>query len=237
MQFVRAAVEKIEERRTILGELLNSGHPAIVVCLNEGILLMAENVNRRQNKIAKIYDRIAFIGCGKGTDFYAIMAALATNADIEGMNFSPGDVSVDDLKRITAQILSHSFHDIYSHPLKAQVVLAEISPDPAKDVIFKVDFEGTVYESTTYLVLGGKPNSEQKEQGMADRQQEINDFLKDFYRRDLTLNQTAKALLPLLNSDGNVRVEAVVLLRELVLAHRFNKVYQEFDLRQLRGEE
>ena len=119
-----------------------------------GILLCAENPSSTLHKIAEIYDRIAFAGVGKYNEFDQLRKFGVRTADLTGYQFSREDVNASSLANQYAQMIGQIFtHDM--KPLEVEILVAEVSADPADDELFHILYDGTVMDEDRFSVLGG----------------------------------------------------------------------------------
>src|SRR6202045_658824 len=107
---------------------------------DEGILLAAENPSEVLHKISEIYDRIAFAGVGKYSEFDALRRAGVQFADVRGYQYSREDVDARSLANAYAQVLTQVFtHDI--KPLEVEILVAEVGDASAEDQLFRILFD------------------------------------------------------------------------------------------------
>ena len=69
------------------------GRSIVVLEFADGLLLTAENPSSSLSKISEIYDRIAFAGVGKYSEFENLRKAGIRYADIKGYSYSREDVT------------------------------------------------------------------------------------------------------------------------------------------------
>ena len=139
-----------------------------------GILIVADNPSRTLNKIAEIYDRIAFAAVGKYNEFQMLKVAGVRFADVKGYSFSREDVSAQELANTYAQTLGQVFtHEM--KPYEVELLVAEVGEGVEADhALYHILYDGTVMDEERYSVLGGD----------ADR---IGEALEQEYRDDLDL--------------------------------------------------
>jgi proteasome alpha subunit len=112
-------------------------------------------------KVSEIYDRIAFAGVGRYSEFEQLRIAGVRHADLKGYSFSREDVDARSLANAYAQILNQVFtHEI--KPLEVEILVAEVgdeNPDSHPDQLFHILYDGTVMDETKYSVLGGEADA------------------------------------------------------------------------------
>jgi proteasome alpha subunit len=122
-----------------------------------GILLLAENPFKL-SKIGEIYDRIAFAGVGKFSEFDRLRKMGVQWADVEGYRFSREDVRGKALANLYSQAIGEEFNRS-NKPFEVEIVVAEVG-DPQfagheANVLYQVGFDGTIQDRTGFCVIGG----------------------------------------------------------------------------------
>ena len=131
------------------------GRSLCAVAYNEGILLAAENPSAVLHKIREIYDRIAFAGVGKYSEFDALRRAGVQFADVRGYQYSREDVDARSLANAYAQMMAHTFtNDI--KPLEVEILVVEVGMTAAEDQLFRITFDGVVLDEDHFSVIGGE---------------------------------------------------------------------------------
>ena len=121
----------------------------------EGILLAAENPSEVLHKISEIYDRIAFAGVGKYSEFDALRRAGVQFADVRGYQYSREDVDARSLANAYAQMMAHTFTNEMK-PLEVEILVAEVGFAGGEDQLFRITFDGVVLDEDHFCVLGGE---------------------------------------------------------------------------------
>lgn len=149
------------------------GRSIVVVEFADGLLLTAENPSSSLSKISEIYDRIAFAGVGKYSEFENLRKAGIRYADIKGYSYSREDVTTKSL----ANAYSESIGNIFTSnpkPLEAEILVVEVGHQPLQNEIYHISFDGSITDHRNYAVIGGQ----------ADR---IRTYLQEHYTVDLCL--------------------------------------------------
>src|SRR5437588_3617424 len=136
------------------------GRALIAVRYEGGILICAENPSNTLRKVSEIYDRIAFAGVGRYSEFDQLRIAGVRHADLKGYSFSREDVDARSLANAYAQILNQVFtHEI--KPLEVEILVAEVAtPDGGShDQLYHILYDGTVMDENKYSVLGGEADA------------------------------------------------------------------------------
>ena len=122
-----------------------------------GILCMAENPTTLY-KIGEIYDRIAFAGVGKFSEFDQLRKLGVRYADVKGYSYSREDVQGKAL----ANAYSQAIGDVFTRemkPLEAEVIVAEVG-DPEStgheaNSLYRIQFDGSISDHHGFTVIGG----------------------------------------------------------------------------------
>jgi proteasome alpha subunit len=135
-------LEAIANRREYIRNQLTGGSPVLAASLAEGILLLG--VGTGQSKVFEIFDRQALAGLGHPADLERIRQSIIDAAHLEGFTRAPEDVA---LRRLVGQglgpQLKAAFEQIFAPPFLIRLLLAEVGPTPAGDVLVKLGFDGS----------------------------------------------------------------------------------------------
>jgi len=149
------------------------GRSIVALEYDDGLLLMSENPSASLNKISEIYDRIAFAGVGKYSEFENLRKAGIRYADLKGYSYSRQDVTTKSL----ANAYSETIGAIFTRdpkPLEVEILIVEVGETPAQNEMYHVSFDGTITDRRLLAVIGGQ----------AER---IRIYLQEHYTTDLTL--------------------------------------------------
>lgn len=157
------------------------GKSSITFEFQDGILLMAENPSTL-SKIGEIYDRIAFSGVGKFSEFDQLRKVGVRYADVKGYSYSRDDVRA----RALANAYSQAIGDVFTRelkPLEVEIVVVEVG-DPSlsgheTNAIYRVQFDGSISDHERYCVIGGAAD-------------DMNGFLSSEYRADMPLGDALR---------------------------------------------
>ena len=104
------------------------GRSLAALSYDQGILICAENPSRTLHKVAEIYDRIAFAGVGKFSEFDSLRTQGIRQADLKGYTYSREDVDARSLANAYAQLLGQVFtHEM--KPMEVEILVAEVGVD------------------------------------------------------------------------------------------------------------
>ncbi len=169
--------DKAEYARKGIGR----GKASLTLEYDDGMLLMAENTSSLA-KIGEIYDRIAFAGVGKFSEFDHLRKIGVRYADVKGYSYSRDDVRAKALANAYSQAMGEAFTRELK-PLEVEIVVAEVGdPDLTGhqgSCIYRVQFDGSINDHTGYCVIGG---------GAED----IGSYLKNEYREGLPLGESLR---------------------------------------------
>jgi len=183
---------------------ISRGRAAVACTYVEGVLLCAENPSNTLRKVGEIYDRIAFVGVGKYSEFDQLRIAGVRHADLKGYSFSRDDVDALWLANQYAQILGQYFtHEM--KPLEVEMIVAEIGEEGAADQLFHLLYDGTVMDTRGFMVVGGEADV-------------IRGRMEEGWSQEMTLSEAVSASVSALAGPDRTLVpddlEVAVLSRE-----------------------
>lgn len=154
MPFYVAPEQVMKDRADYARKGIARGRSLIAVTCTDGILICAENPSRTLHKVSEIYDRIAFAGVGKYSEFDSLRTAGVRHADIKGFTYSREDVDARSLANAYAQTLGQVFtHEM--KPMEVEILVAELGATHTGDQLFHILYDGTVVDEEGATVLGG----------------------------------------------------------------------------------
>jgi proteasome alpha subunit len=186
--------DKAEYARKGIGR----GKSSVVMECADGVLLMAENPSSL-SKIGEIYDRIAFSGVGKFSEFDQLRKIGVRYADVKGYSYSREDVRVKALANAYSQAIGDAFTRELK-PLEVEIIVAEVGDDRLagheKNEIYRVQFDGSISDHENYCVIGGAT-------------EDLIAYLDSHYRPNLPLGESVDLGRSALQraSDGHAQVD------------------------------
>ena len=154
------------------------GKSSLVIECSVGILLMAENLSTL-SKIGEIYDRVAFAGVGKFSEFDQLRKIGVRYADIKGYAYSRDDVR----GRALANAYSQAVGDVFSQqlkPLEVEILVAEVGDNTQvgheSNAIYRIQFDGSISDHRGFCVIGGAT-------------EELSNVLRAGYREGIPLGE------------------------------------------------
>ncbi len=166
------------------------GRSVVVLQYTDGIVFVAENPSRSLHKISEIYDRIAFAAVGKYNEFENLRIGGVRYADLRGFTYDRADVTARGLANVYAQTLGTIFSSAAEKPYEVELIVAEVGAAPEDDQIYRLPHDGSIVDEHGSLAVGG--NSDQ-----------INSYLEQRHRDDMTLAEAVKLGMESLARDNN----------------------------------
>ncbi|MER3452279.1 MAG: proteasome subunit alpha [Acidimicrobiia bacterium] len=225
MPFYVAPEQVMKDRADYARKGIARGRALAALVYDDGIVLVSENPSRMLHKISEIYDRIAFAGVGKYSEFDSLRIAGVRHADVKGWQYSREDVDARSLANAYAQILNQIFtHEM--KPMEVEILVAELGVDGAEDQLFHIMYDGTVVDEKDFSVLGGDADA------IADR-------LRETFRPGMTLAEAVRAAVAALAGPDRTltprELEVAVLARSN--GRRAFRRISEAELEQLLGQQ
>ncbi|NNL86972.1 MAG: proteasome subunit alpha, partial [Myxococcales bacterium] len=124
MPFYVSPEQMTQDKAEFARKGIARGRSLVTMEFLDGILLVAENP-LNLSKIGEIYDRIAFAGVGKYSEFDRLRQMGIQYADIQGFRFSREDVRAKALANLYSQTIGDEFNRSIK-PLEVEIVVAEV---------------------------------------------------------------------------------------------------------------
>ncbi len=157
----------IKDRSEYARKGIARGKSVLALGYADGILFLAENPSATLHKVSEIYDRIAFAGVGKYSEFEDLRIAGIRLADLRGYNYGREDVTAKTLANAYSQALSNIF-TTQMKPYEVEILVAQVGERPADSSLFHILFDGSVADEEGFVAMGGKSD-------------DLSDRLKDSY--------------------------------------------------------
>jgi proteasome alpha subunit len=120
----------------------------------DGLLFIAENPSASLHKISEIYDRIAFAGVGKYSEFEDLRIAGVRLADVRGYSYDRDDVKAKDIANAYSQALSNIFTQ-QMKPYEVEILVGEVADDRGHNELYHILFDGSVNDEHGHVAVGG----------------------------------------------------------------------------------
>ena len=160
---------------------ISRGKSIVVLDFEDGVLLMAEN-QTSLSKIGEIYDRIAFAGVGKFSEFENLRKLGIRFADTKGYTYSRDDVRAKSLANAYSQAVGEVFTREMK-PLEVEVIVVEVGDERfvghEKTSIYRVKFDGFISDHHGFCVIGGNVD-------------DVQSVLEQDYREGMPAGEAAK---------------------------------------------
>jgi len=158
MPFYVAPEQVMKDRADYARKNIARGRPLVGCTFAGGILIVAENPSDMLHKVSEIYDRIAFAGVGRYSEFDSLRVAGVRAADLKGFSYSREDVDAKSLASQYAAILNNVFtHEM--KPMEVEILVAEVAAEQAGDRLFHILYDGSVVDEQDFSALGGEADA------------------------------------------------------------------------------
>ena len=170
------------------------GRSVIGLAYTDGLLFISENPSATLHKISEIYDRIAFAGVGKYSEFEDLRIAGIRLADLRGYSYGREDVKARDLANAYSQALSTIFTQ-QMKPYEVEILVGEVDGEVEGTSIYHVLYDGSVNDEHGFVAIGGHA-------------EELTESLKGRYAAGWDLATAVKTTVELLGSQESRTIEA-----------------------------
>ena len=161
----------------------------------DGLLFIAENPSATLHKISEIYDRVAFAGVGKYSEFEELRISGVRLADLRGYSYGREDVKAKDLANAYSQALSTIFTQ-QMKPFEVEILVGEVSDgDGGRNELYHVLFDGSVNDEHGFVGVGGHA-------------EELTTAIKEAYASDWDLPAAVREAVKAISSAEGRQVEA-----------------------------
>jgi proteasome alpha subunit len=210
MPFYVAPEQLMKDRHDYARKGIVRGKPVV------GILFVADNPSATLHKISELYDRIAFAGVGKYSEFENLRIAGVRMADLRGYSYGREDVTAKAVANAYSQVLSNIFTQEMK-PYEVEIIVAQVGERPEENELFHILYDGSVADEEGVVAMGGESET-------------LQTTLKDSYKPGLDLAEAVRlATAPLAGGEqlDPERVEAAVLDRNRKGRRKFQRLTDE----------
>ena len=130
------------------------GKSVVAIEYADGLLFIAENPSASLHKISEIYDRIAFAGVGKYSEFEDLRISGVRLADVRGYSYDREDVKAKDIANAYSQVLSTIFTQ-QMKPYEVEILVGEVAGDHGHNELYHILFDGSVNDEHGHVAIGG----------------------------------------------------------------------------------
>jgi proteasome alpha subunit len=173
MPFYVSPDQLMQDKAEYARKGIAKGRSIVAMEYADGLLLTAENPSSSLSKISEIYDRIAFAGVGKYSEFENLRKAGIRYADLKGYAYSRQDVTTKSL----ANAYSETMGTIFTRdpkPLEVEILVVSVGEMPEQNEMYHISFDGSINDQQRFAIIGGQ----------ADR---IRTYLQQHYAPHLSL--------------------------------------------------
>ncbi len=221
-----APEQMMKDRSEYAHKGIARGRSVIGIEYVDGLLFIAENPSATLHKISEIYDKMAFAGVGKYSEFEDLRIAGVRLADLRGYSYGREDVKARDLANAYSQSLSTIFTQ-QMKPYEVEILVGEVDGDASGTAIYHVLFDGSVTDEQGFVAIGGHA-------------EELTETLKTRYAENWDLTTAVKTAVEVLRSPESrtiesETIEAGVLDRTRTQRRKFRRL-QDHEVAQILGD-
>ncbi len=154
MPFYVSPEQMMQDKAEYARKGISRGRSTVAMTYDKGILLLADNASTL-NKISEIYDKIAFAGAGKYSEFENLRKAGIRHADMTGYVYSREDVTARSLANAYSQTIGSVFSQEMK-PLEIEILVVEVGNSTEGNAIYRIQFDGSIHDERSFSVVGGK---------------------------------------------------------------------------------
>jgi len=185
----------------------------------DGLLFLAENPSSTLHKISEVYDKIAFAGVGKYSEFEELRIAGIRLADLRGYSYGREDVKARDLANAYSQALSSIFTQ-QMKPYEVEVLVGEVDGEEDGSAMYHILFDGSVTDEQGFVAMGG--HAEELTEALGSRYQQGADLATA-----VRAAVEALASVPEPRQIPNEQIEAGVLDRTRTARRKFRRLSRD----------
>ncbi|HET6770043.1 MAG TPA: proteasome subunit alpha [Actinomycetota bacterium] len=216
MPFYVAPEQMMKDRHDYARKGIARGKPVVAMEYADGILFVADNPSATLHKISELYDRIAFAGVGKYSEFENLRIAGVRMADLRGYSYGREDVTAKAVANAYSQVLSNIFTQEMK-PYEVELLVAQVGERQEENELFHILYDGSVSDEEGVLAMGGESET-------------LSTTLKETYREGLDLAEAVRLSTAPMTSEAGLdpeRVEAAVLDRTRKGRRKFRRLADE----------
>ena len=148
----------IKDRSDYARKGIGRGKSVVALEYADGILFLAENPSATLHKISEIYDRIAFAGVGKYSEFEEMRIAGVRIADLRGYSYGREDVTAKTLANAYSQALSTIFTQQLK-PYEVEILVGAVGDRSGESELFHILFDGSIADEHGFVAMGGQADA------------------------------------------------------------------------------
>ncbi|GAA4734407.1 proteasome subunit alpha [Modestobacter marinus] len=155
MPYYASAEQVMRDRSEYARKGISRGRSVAVLTYADGVLFIAENPSATLHKVSELYDRIGFAAVGRYSEFESLRVAGIRLADVRGYSYNRRDVTGRVIANAYAQTLGAVFTE-QMKPFEVELCVAEVGEDPASDQLYRLTFDGSIVDESSFVVMGGQ---------------------------------------------------------------------------------
>ena len=211
-----APEQMMKDRSEYAHKGIARGRSVVGIEYADGLLFIAENPSALLHKISEIYDKLAFAGVGKYSEFEDLRIAGVRLADLRGYSYGRDDVKARDLANAYSQSLSTIFTQ-QMKPYEVEILVGEVDGEASGTAIYHVLFDGSVTDEHGFVAIGGHA-------------EELTETLKTRYAEGWDLATAVKTAVEVIGSPEQrtiapEAIEAGVLDRTRQQRRKFRRLH------------
>ena len=185
-----------------------------------GILIVAENPSAALNKVSEVYDRIAFAGAGKYSEFERLRKEGIRYADLKGYAYGREDVTAKSLANAYSQAIGNIF-SMEIKPLEVEILVLEVGAENGANELYRIAFDGSIVDEKGYATIGGQA-------------EELKLFLRDKFVEGLPLERALQLSVRSLEAAASQKVRPALLEVALLEQAKTGRVFRRVPAAELR---
>jgi proteasome alpha subunit len=191
------------------------GKSVVAVEYADGLLFLAENPSATLHKVSEIYDRIAFAGAGKYSEFEDLRIAGIRLADLRGYSYGREDVNAKTLANAYSQALSAIFTQ-QMKPYEVEILVGQVGETPGENELYHVLFDGSVTDEQGFVGIGG-------------RAEDVTDKLQAHYTEGADLPTAVRAAVQALSEVEERTIDAASIEAAVVDRNRPRRKFRRLE--------
>src|SRR5436309_4862321 len=145
----------IKDRSEYARKGIARGRSVVGLEYADGLLFLAENPSGTLHKISEIYDRIAFAGVGRYSEFEDLRISGVRLADLRGYAYGREDVTAKTIANAYAQALATIF-TAQIKPYEVEIRVGQVGDRPEENELLHILFDGSVTDEQGHVAMGGR---------------------------------------------------------------------------------
>jgi proteasome alpha subunit len=184
----------IKDRSEFARKGIARGRSVVAIEYADGLLFLAENPSATLHKISEIYDRIAFAGVGRYSEFEDLRISGVRLADLRGYSYGREDVTAKTLANAYSQALNTIF-TTQMKPYEVEILVGQVGDGSGGNELYHILFDGSVTDEHGFVAMGG-------------RSEDLTTRLSESFKEGLDVGEVVKLATSALASVEEKAIEA-----------------------------